>query len=112
MSHDSSVDIATRYGLGRSGFRIPVVAIFSAPDQTGPRGPRSLLYNGCRISLPGVKRPGRGVDRPPPSIADGDERVELYLYSGLGLCGLLQDKLYSYVFRNVGGSRRSYLGLC
>ena len=34
---DSSVGIETRYGLvGRSGDRIPVVAIFYAPVQTGP----------------------------------------------------------------------------
>ena len=26
----------------------------------------SLLYNGNRDSFPGVKRPGRGVDPPPP----------------------------------------------
>jgi hypothetical protein len=29
----------------------------------------------------GVKRPGRGVDHPPPSSAEVKERVELYLYS-------------------------------
>jgi len=34
-------------------------------------------------SLPGVKRPGRGVD-PPPSSAEVKERVELYLYSPSG----------------------------
>jgi hypothetical protein len=28
-------------------------------------GPRSLLYNGYRLSFTGVKRPGRGVDHPP-----------------------------------------------
>jgi hypothetical protein len=32
-------------------------------------------------SFPGVKRPGRGVDYPPPSSAEIIERVELYLYS-------------------------------
>jgi len=35
-------------------------------------------------SLPGVKRPGRGVDYPPPSSAEVKERVELYLYSPYG----------------------------
>jgi hypothetical protein len=29
----------------------------------------------------GVKRPGRGIDHPPPSSAEVKERVELYLYS-------------------------------
>jgi len=30
-----------------------------------PWGPPSLLYNGYRVTLPGVKRPGRGVYHPP-----------------------------------------------
>jgi len=33
---------------------------------------------------PGVKRPGHGVDRPPPSSAEVKERVQLYLYSPSG----------------------------
>jgi hypothetical protein len=36
-------------------------------------------------SFPVVKRPGRGVDHPPPSSAEVNERVELYLYSPSGL---------------------------
>jgi len=40
-------------------------------------------------SLPGVKRPGRGVGHPPPYSAEVKGRVELYLYSPLGLHGLL-----------------------
>ena len=35
-------------------------------------------------SFPGVKRPGRGVDHPPPSKRRGHERVGLYLYSPSG----------------------------
>jgi len=46
-----------------------------------PWGPPSLLYNGYCFSFPGVKRPGRGIDHPPPSSAEVKERVELYLYS-------------------------------
>jgi hypothetical protein len=37
---------------------------------------------GARSFL-GVKRPGHGVDHPPPSSAKVKERVELYLYSKL-----------------------------
>ena len=59
-------------------------ARFSAPVQTRPWGPPGLLYNGYRVSLPGVKRPGRGVDHPPPSSVEVNERVELYLYSPTG----------------------------
>ena len=35
-------------------------------------------------SFPGVKRPGRGADHPPPSKCRGHERVELYLHSPSG----------------------------
>ena len=35
-------------------------------------------------SFPGVKRPGRDGDHPPPSSAEVKERVELYLYSPSG----------------------------
>jgi hypothetical protein len=41
-------------------------------------------YNGYRVSFPGVKRPGCGVDHPPSSSAGVKERVELYLYSPSG----------------------------
>ena len=34
--------------------------------------------------LPGVKRPGIGVDHPPPSSAEDKERVEIYLYNYSG----------------------------
>jgi hypothetical protein len=52
------------------------------PDR--PWGPPSLQYNGYRLSFPGVKRPGRGVDHPPSSSARVKERVELYFYSPSG----------------------------
>ena len=35
-------------------------------------------------SFPGVKRPGRGADHPPPSKCRDQERVGLYLYSPSG----------------------------
>jgi hypothetical protein len=64
-----------------SGDRIPVGGkIFhTRPDR--PWGPSSLLYNGHRVSFPGVRWPGRGVNHPPPSSAEDEERVELYLYT-------------------------------
>ena len=46
-----------------------------------PWGTPSLLYNG---SFLGVKRPGLGVDHPPPSRAEVEERVELYIWSPSG----------------------------
>jgi len=41
------------------------VARFSALVQTGPRA-RPASYAMGTGSFPGVKRPGRGVDHPPP----------------------------------------------
>jgi len=44
-------------------------------------GPPSLLCQGYRLYFPGLKRPGRGVDRSKPSSADvKDECVQLRLY--------------------------------
>jgi hypothetical protein len=62
--------IATAQSLraGGSGDRIPVRARFSAPVQTGP-GVYPASYTIGTGSFPGVKRPGRGVDHPPPSSA-------------------------------------------
>ena len=58
-------------------------ARFSAPVQTGPGAHPSSFTMGTR-SFPEVKRPGRGLDHPPPSSAEVKERVELYLYSPSG----------------------------
>ena len=69
---------------GRSGDRIPVVARFSRPRPYRPWGPFILLYNDYLVSFPGVKRPGRGSNHPPPSSAEVKQRVELYLYSPSG----------------------------
>ena len=81
MGRDGSVGIATRYGLEGPGIESRWgVEIFRArPDR--PWSAPGLLYNGYRVSL---KRPGRGVDHPPPSSAELNERVELYLGSPSG----------------------------
>ena len=80
---DSSVGIATRYGLEAPGIESRWDEIFrTRPDRFWV--PPSLLYNGYRVFFLGVKRPGRGVDRPSPSSAKVKERVELYLYSSSG----------------------------
>jgi hypothetical protein len=68
---------------GRYGDRIPAGARFSATVQTGP-GTHTDSYTMGPGSLPGVKRPGRGVEHAPLSSADVKERVELYLYSPTG----------------------------
>ena len=58
-------------------------ARFSASVQTGP-GVQPAYYTMGTGSFPGLKRPGRGVDHPPPSSAEVKGRVELYLYSNSG----------------------------
>jgi len=63
-SRDSSVGYSDLLRAGRSGDRIPVGARFSEPVQTGP-GAHPASYTMVTGSFPGVKRPGRGVDRPP-----------------------------------------------
>jgi len=54
---------------------------FSAPVQTGPVAHPASYTRGTR-SFPGVKRPGHGVDHPPPSNAEVEGRVELFSPSG------------------------------
>ena len=68
---------------GRSGDRIPVEARFSATVQTGPGAHPASCTMGTG-SFPGVNRPGRRADHPPPPTRRGHERVELYLYSPSG----------------------------
>jgi len=69
---------------------------FSAPVQTGP-GAHLASCTMRTVSFPGVKRPGLGVDHTPPSSAEVKVRVELYIYSPLGLRGLFLGELYHYL---------------
>jgi len=61
---DSSVVIAAHYGLDGPGVETRCAARFSAPVQTGPGAHPASCTMGAG-SFPGVKRPRRGVDRPP-----------------------------------------------
>ena len=58
---------------GRSGDRIPVETRFSVSVHTGRGCPPSLLYSGSRVSVAGVKRPGRGFSHPSPFSAENKE---------------------------------------
>ena len=81
--HDSSVVIGTHYGLDapkiESRWRR-----FPHPNQIG-NGAHTASCKMGTGSLSRVKRPGHGVNHPPPSSAEVKERVELYLYSLSGL---------------------------
>ena len=61
---DSSVGIATRYGLDGAGIESRWGARFSAPVQTGPGAHPASCTMGTG-SFPGVKRPGLGADHQP-----------------------------------------------
>ena len=80
---DSSVGIATRYGLDGPGIESRWWARFSAPVQTGPGAYPASCTMGTG-TFPGVKRLGRGADHPSPSKCRGHERVRLNLYSPSG----------------------------
>jgi len=54
-----------------------------------PKGSPNLLYNAYRISFLGANRLGSGDKQPPTTVTEVNERVELCLYSPLGLHGLL-----------------------
>jgi hypothetical protein len=63
-SRDSSVGIATPYGLDGPGIESRWEARFSASVQTGP-GAHPASYTMSTGYISRVKRPGRGVDHPP-----------------------------------------------
>ena len=60
-----------------------LVLRFSAPVQTGPEAHPASDAMGTG-SFPEIKRPGCGVDHPPPFSAEVKETVELHLYSSSG----------------------------
>jgi hypothetical protein len=69
VGRDSSVGIATRYELDGKGIESRWRRIFHIrPDRAW--GPPNLLYSKYRICFPEVKRPGRGVNHPPPRSAE------------------------------------------
>jgi len=62
---------------GRSGDPIPVGVRLSAPFQTSPGG-HPTSYTIRTRSFLGLKRPGIGVDHPPSSSVEIQEKVCLY----------------------------------
>ena len=82
---ECSVGLASLYGLDFRGSNPSGGGFFlSSPDRSWR--PLSFLYNGYRV-IPGAKRPGLGVDHPPPSITEKKKLAETYSISAppLGL---------------------------
>jgi len=73
LCRDRSIGIATRYGLDGPGIESRWGRGFPHPSRPALGPTQSPI-----ASFPGVKRPGRGTDHPPPSSAEVKERVELY----------------------------------
>ena len=68
MGRDSSIDIVTRYGLDGPGIESRWGRDFPhlSRPALGPTQPPIKCVPGF---FPGVKRPGRGVDHPPPLVS-------------------------------------------
>jgi hypothetical protein len=103
---DSSVSIATRYGLDGQGIESLWGARLSAPVQTVP-GVHPASYTIATGSFHGAMRPGRGVDHLPPPRTEVKGRVELYLYfpSGPSLPVLV----WTLPYRNTHQNRLRWL---
>jgi hypothetical protein len=81
---DSSVGIATRYGLDCSGIEFRWCQDFPHPSRLvlGPTQPPIQWAPG--LFTPMIKWSRRGVNHPPQSSAEVREGLELYLYSTSG----------------------------
>jgi hypothetical protein len=91
MSRNSSVDIATGYGLHDwgVGVRVPIGwRIFSFPRRPDRLwGPRSFLSNGYQeLFPPGVKRPGREAEHSRPTTA---EVKKMWIYTSTPPCAFM-----------------------
>jgi hypothetical protein len=89
VGRDSSVGIATQYGLDG-----PVIeSLWRRISLTRPYWPRVLLWVPGHTR--GVKRPGRGVDHPPASSVEAKEWVDVYIYYQLGVSRTVWGELYT-----------------
>ena len=79
VGRDSVVGITTCFEMEGPGIESRWGRVFPHLSRPAP-GPRNLLYNGNRVSFPGVKPSGRGVDHPQISRPEVKERAEPYLF--------------------------------
>jgi hypothetical protein len=81
VGRDSTVGIATRYGLEGLGIESRRRRDFPHPSKPAAH-PDSCTI--CTGSFQRMKRPGPGVNYVPPTSAEVKETVELYLHSPCG----------------------------
>jgi hypothetical protein len=84
VGRDSSVGIATRYGLDGPEIDIRWGRNFPYRYTLKLGTPSTVLHNEYNVPFLGMKRPGRGSDHPLPYSIKVKERVELYLYPPSG----------------------------
>jgi hypothetical protein len=101
LGRDSSVGIATRYELDRPGIESRWKRDFQHPSRPA-LGTHPASCTMGTWSFPGVKRPGRDVDHPPPSSAEVKERVQLYLYSPSGPSWPVIRWTFTFVYNGLG----------
>jgi hypothetical protein len=92
----SSVGIATGYGLDGPGIESRWGARFFAHVQTGPEA-HPASYTMGTGSFPGVKRPGRGADHPPPSSAEVKKEYSYTSTHPLGQFRPATGRLYLFI---------------
>ena len=91
------VSIAPHYGLNGLGIESRWGQDFSHPSRLSP-GAHPASYTMGNRSFNGVRQPVCGFDHSPSYSVEVKERVEIYLYSTLGLHGLLQGEFYLHLF--------------
>ena len=80
MGRDGSVGLATGCRLDGPWIESRWGQGFTHPSRLALGPTQSPIYNGYQVSLPGVKRPGRGGNYPPQCSAEVKERIELYVH--------------------------------
>ena len=84
VGRDSSVGIATRYGLDAPGTESRYGRDFTHPSKTGPGSHPDSYKKGYLATFLRVELPTVGVKYPPACSAKANASVELYHYSASG----------------------------
>jgi len=108
VGRDSSVDVATSYGLDGPGIESqwgPDFQHTSIPTV----GLTKLLQSGCPVSIPEAKRTERGFDYPPSSNAAVKETVVLYLYFSYGSSWVVNTV---FLYSSPKGASFSWADVC